>query len=265
MKSCRQPAGHIGEVRHNCQFFLGRRSARAAGSSHRDRRMLAAARWTSKGEYDAPVSPGRSPMVLWLLGGLAEAQAPDPLRRPSTTILNGQPVPAEMFDQSFLAVVPIGQLNTIVRQTLGVVGPPESILAVADGYLVTYRRVRNARCRSVSMATARSSACSCSRRSRPARTLRPCSTTLRPCRAETSHLVLKDGEVLHAHNETEPLAVGSAFKLGVLAVLKRRYRHRRTGVGRRRDTRGATGVAADRHASRPFPSARRLRCIPSPR
>jgi hypothetical protein len=34
-----------------------------------------------------------------------------------------------------------------------------------------------------------------------------------------AYLVMKDGEVVFAHNEGEPLAVGSAFKLGILAVL----------------------------------------------
>jgi hypothetical protein len=157
--------------------------------------------------------------LLLALGSLvAQAQSPDPARDAIATILNGQPVPAEMFDQSFLDVVPIGQLNAIVSQTLALTGPPESIIAVADGYLVRTvgyeMRVQislNGAGKIIGLFF-----------HAPVGTSKDVATLLNDLKAlpgKTSYLVLKDGEVLHAHNETEPLAVGSAFKLGVLAVL----------------------------------------------
>ena len=72
-----------------------------------------------------------------------------------------------------------------------------------------------------------------------------------------AYLVMKDGEVLHAMNEDEPLAVGSAFKLGILAVHQRPDRGRRARVGPRRGARGGGPLAADRARSRRGRRARR--------
>jgi beta-lactamase class A len=146
------------------------------------------------------------------------AQDADPLKDTLATILSGEPVPAEMFDQAFLAQVPIDQVNAILQQTLAAIGAPESIIAISGGYLV---RTATHEMR-VQIATDAEGEVSTLLLHGAIETGKDVATLVKDFETlpgKVAYLVLKDGDVLHARNESEPLAVGSGFKLGILSVL----------------------------------------------
>lgn len=159
--------------------------------------------------------------LLMLLGGALAAESDDftAEKLMLMRLFGTDPLTADMFAPSFLAQVSMEQVLEVFAKTRAAVGPPVSIEQSGRGsYLVhtaTYQiPVDLGLDPSGRVATL---------------LLHPASpnfagigdvlAAIDGLRGEVGYLVTRDGAVLHAHGQTRPIAVGSAFKLGVLAVV----------------------------------------------
>jgi hypothetical protein len=159
--------------------------------------------------------------LLMLLGGALAAESDDftAEKLMLMRLFGPDPLTADMFAPSFLAQVSMEQVLEVFAKTRVAVGPPVSIEQSGRGsYLVhtaTYQiPVDLGLDPSGRVATL---------------LLHPAAPNfagigdvlgaIDGLRGEVGYLVTRDGTVLHAHGQTRPIAVGSAFKLGVLAVV----------------------------------------------
>jgi len=133
-------------------------------------------------------------------------------------VLGGAPLRAEDFADSFLAQVPLAEVQRVIARTAETVGPPEAVERTDEGY-----RVRSATHEmSVLMsldARGRIAALLLRPPLEIGRTAVSYLEELKALPGETAVLVLEDGKPLFAHRAQDALAVGSAYKLGILAAL----------------------------------------------
>lgn len=153
----------------------------------------------------------------------APAAAQEPAQSAETAILRemlgAAPLSAGQFTPDLLAQVPLPQLQAIVDQLKGLMGPVTEVRIVGPGRFVVATATHEMPVQMTLNAAGDIMGIFFS----PPADLRATAESLLPSLAvgdEYAYLVTKDGEILFAHNERERLAVGSAFKLGVLAVLK---------------------------------------------
>lgn len=142
-------------------------------------------------------------------------------------MFSGDPIRAEMFAPAFLAQVPLEQVQTITDQLTGTIGPVVEISPAggdlaSDDYIVTSA----SHTLSVILVLDEAGKVAALRVQPPVQVDRSIEEILREMAAlsgSVGYFVTRDGQVLHAHNGEEPLAVGSAYKIGILAVLVEKF------------------------------------------
>lgn len=135
-----------------------------------------------------------------------------------TAILSGETIREELFSQVFLAQVSLAQIRAATEQIIDDIGPLVAIDEQGELYLVktsTHEMPIQIVLDENGQITGL--------------LFRPAVLTgmdrgdifeaIHALEGEISYLVTRDGEALYQHNSDLPLAVGSAFKLAVLAVL----------------------------------------------
>lgn len=159
--------------------------------------------------------------ALWLISAPAGAQ--EPAQAPETAMLRemfeGAPLRADQFTPDLLAQVPLPQLQAIVDQLKGLMGVVREVRIVAPGRYIVVTATHEMPVQMTLNAAGDVMGIFFS----PPADLSATAESLLPGLAagdRYAYLIMKDGKVLFAHNERERLPVGSAFKLGVLAVLK---------------------------------------------
>ena len=133
-------------------------------------------------------------------------------------LLSGEPAVVADFQPAFLASVPIAQLNAVLAETLKSVGPPIAIVPREGGYSVATAGYEMF----VQISLDSKGKIAGLLLHPPVSTNRDLPAILGDIASaaqRAAYLVIKDGEVVSEHNSDAPLAVGSAFKLAVLAVL----------------------------------------------
>ena len=153
--------------------------------------------------------------------GLSGAALADPLDADEQVLMKlfgTAPITADMFTPAFLSQASLTQILSVFDQTRTIVGAPLSITKTADGYVVgtalykvpvTIKLDSDGRIASMLIKT-------------PIQNFKDPTDILAAIGAlngKVAYLVMKNGEVLYAQQQTAPLAVSSGFKLGVLAVL----------------------------------------------
>jgi beta-lactamase class A len=129
------------------------------------------------------------------------------------------PITADMFTPGFLAQVSLGQILAVFAKTRSTVGPPQSIVPSGTSYIV--RTATYSVPVDIALDPEGKVAGLLIRPAVPNfASLDAVLAAVKALRGEVAYLVTKNGETLYASNETLPLAVGSAFKLGVLAALQ---------------------------------------------
>lgn len=136
-------------------------------------------------------------------------------------LLGETPVTPESFAPSFLGVVSFEQVETILGTTRAQIGPVVSIIPIGGQY-----RVETATHEMDVRITLDTGGRVAGLLLQPPvalhRTLADLVADFAALPGRTAWLVTRNGEVLAASNAGEPLAIGSAFKLGILAALKDR-------------------------------------------
>ncbi|GLQ55998.1 serine hydrolase [Devosia nitrariae] len=158
--------------------------------------------------------------VLALIGP-ACGQEDGAARREQEVILGllGQaPVEENQFTPEFLAQVPLAQVEQLLVQIKSTIGTPEEVRPTEDGYVVETRthtmpvqitldeagRISSLLFRPPVQSNA---------------SIADIAAQFDDLEGTVSYLVVRDGEVLAERDADTPLAVGSAFKLAVLALL----------------------------------------------
>ena len=157
--------------------------------------------------------------ALWLVSPTISQES---AQAPETAILRemfeGAPLRADQFTPELLAQVPLPQLQAIVDQLEGLMGEPTMVRIVGPGRFAVVTATHEMPVQLTLDTDNDIMGIFFS----PPIDLRATAESLLPALAggdRYAYLVMKDGEVIYAMNEDEPLAVGSAFKLGSLAVL----------------------------------------------
>ena len=129
-----------------------------------------------------------------------------------------EPLEAEWFTESFLSQVPVAQLTAGLESFAAQLGAYKGLEGETSPFTVRFSR---------GTATAQIALDAQGRIDRllltdlvPDISVDEAVTQIAALPGETSVLVLKNGEVVVAHNADAPLGVGSAFKLAVLAALQ---------------------------------------------
>ncbi|MDR3474189.1 MAG: serine hydrolase [Devosia sp.] len=161
-------------------------------------------------------------LALLMLFGTALAAKSDDFTAEQLVLLKlfgTDPITADMFAPSFLAQVSMEQVLEVFSKTRAAVGPPVSIERSGRGsYLVrtaTYQVP-------VDLGLDQSGRVAALLLHPPSPNFADVTDVLAAIdglKGKISYLVTRDGAVLYARGQTRPIAVGSAFKLGVLAVV----------------------------------------------
>jgi beta-lactamase class A len=158
-----------------------------------------------------------TPLAHAASGTIADMTAPQLLER---LLVDGE-AQADDFAPAFLAAVPLEQVNTILAELKVSLGAPESISEdgprleiTTQSHKMVVELYRDADGRINGLLF------------KPAvpikGTLDDAVAALNAFKGQSALLVTKNGTVLTAHESTTPLAVGSAFKLGVLKELNQK-------------------------------------------
>jgi beta-lactamase class A len=133
-------------------------------------------------------------------------------------LLSDAPISEAQFTPQFLAQVPVAQVEQLLAEIKSTIGPVESVTRTADGYTVETRthsmpvqitldidgRIAGLIFRPPVQSNA---------------SVGEIAAQFDELEGEVAYLVTTDGEVVAQSNADAPLAVGSAFKLGILALL----------------------------------------------
>lgn len=153
-----------------------------------------------------------------VLTGASQSHAGEKERDALRALLGKETANEKMFAPAFLAQVPFAQIQAITSQIRSSIGTPTEIVEQDESYLVkskthemptTIVLNENGKIIGLLFRTA---------------TLTGQSDTeilagMNELGGDIAYLVIKDGKTLHQQNADEKLAVGSAFKLGILAAL----------------------------------------------
>ena len=154
-------------------------------------------------------------IVLSLFGATtAQAQTPET----ALIKLLSEPLRTQDFAPAFLQAVPEETLRQVVDQVAGAVGPIENVVETNDGYLISGQNAR---------VTAKIGFDGDGRIATlffnppipNGVTLDQATKALADLGPEVSWLVIKNDKILSEQDADTPMAVGSAFKLGVAAVV----------------------------------------------
>lgn len=133
-------------------------------------------------------------------------------------LLSDAPVTEEQFTAAFLAQVPLAQVEQLLAEIRSTIGPVEGVTPTDDGYTVETRTHSmpvqitldtNGRIAGLIFRPPVQSNAS----------VAEIAAQFDELEGEVAYLVTTDGEVVAQSNADAPLAVGSAFKLGILALL----------------------------------------------
>ena len=134
-------------------------------------------------------------------------------------LLSEAPAEAAQFAPAFLAAMPVEQLQPVLDGIKSAIGPVETITHQSDMDYLVETASHTIQAQIGLDADGRITGIFF----RPAIAKdRPVADVLGELSAiapQSAYLVTLNGEVVHAHNADQPLAVGSAFKLGILAAL----------------------------------------------
>ena len=165
------------------------------------------------GEVTGGATGGTGGVTGGATGGAAAMDARGALER----FLTIRPIQAEWFAESFLAEVPLSQLEPGLRSITDQLGTYQGVEGNGSPFTVRFSR---------GTATAHISLDAQGQIDRLLLTdldfggLDETVTRIAALPGQTNALVLKDGEAVAAHNADTPLGVGSGFKLAVLAALQ---------------------------------------------
>lgn len=161
-------------------------------------------------------------LALLLSGAAAEAQSQAQAPNGSEmlrALLAPEPVSAERFAPSFLEQVPLDRVRSILDDLRGRLGSVTAVVEQPDGYAVrseshevAARIALDAEGRIVMLVFGAPVAL--------AGDLRSALAAFEELPGDTAWLVTRDGTILSQRASDTPMAVGSAFKLGVVAALE---------------------------------------------
>jgi hypothetical protein len=133
-------------------------------------------------------------------------------------LLGPSPVTAEQFTPEFLAQVPLAQVEQLLSQIKTTIGAPEEVRSTADGFEVE-TRTHTMPVQITLDADRRISSLLFRAPVQRNASVADIAAQFDGIEGSVSYLVMRDGEVLAERGADTPLAVGSAFKLAVLALL----------------------------------------------
>lgn len=159
-------------------------------------------------------------MVVSLIGGGATAQGAEFTAEQAVLmkLFGSDPITPEMFTAGFLAQVSIEQVLAVFAKTRATVGPPVSIEQSGSSYIV-HTATHQVPVDIGLDASGRIAGLLIHPAAENFASIDQLFAAITSAARDVSYLVTRDGEVLYAAGQTRPLAVGSAFKLGVLAAL----------------------------------------------
>jgi len=157
-------------------------------------------------------------MTILIGGGAAVARNVDEDKAVIEMLLGETPVTAESFTPGFLEAVPLEKVREVLKAASEQIGPVVSIKALDEVYRVTTAThemdvllTRDAKGRISGLLLHPPVALN--------KSLAELADELGALPGEVAYLVTRNGEVLASRDADKPLAVGSAFKLGILAAL----------------------------------------------
>jgi len=157
--------------------------------------------------------------VLALVGLVrAQEDGVPPEEQVILDLLGPDPVTAEQFTPEFLAQVPLAQVEQLLAQIKTTIGAPEEITRTADGYEVE-TRTHSMPVQITLDAEGRISSLLFRAPVQSNVSIADITAQFDDLEGTISYLVVRDGEVLAEREADTPLAVGSAFKIAVLALL----------------------------------------------
>ncbi|HVX80292.1 MAG TPA: serine hydrolase [Devosiaceae bacterium] len=157
-------------------------------------------------------------MTLVLAGGVARADDFTPAELVLMKLFGSDPITPEMFTANFLAQVSMPQILSVFAKTRATVGPPVSIEEAGNSYIVhtaTYRIPvdigldPDGRVAALLLHPAVPTFA----------TIDDVFKAIDALKGQAAYLITRNGEVLHAKSQTQPLAVSSGVKLAVLAAV----------------------------------------------
>lgn len=159
--------------------------------------------------------------VLLILGLLGPAHAEDHVLDEAAVIeslLSETPPGTERFTPEFLAAIPPAQITALIEDIRADIGPVEAVRAEGGAYVV--ETATHAMPVEIALdAEGRIAGLFFRPALERGLGLAEAAERLAALEGEVSYLVMREGEVLAEANADAPLAVGSAFKLGILALL----------------------------------------------
>lgn len=158
-------------------------------------------------------------LAALLAGPPAIAQQQPDERAVIETLLGPAAVTAEMFHPRFLEAVPIGEVRTLLQGVRETIGAPVTIADRGNGHFLVTTASHDL---PVQLALAPDGRITTLFLKNPLPldlTLEAALSGFGTVAAEHAYLITRNGVVVAARAAAEPLAVGSAFKLGILAVL----------------------------------------------
>ncbi|MDA0265742.1 MAG: serine hydrolase [Cyanobacteria bacterium] len=150
-----------------------------------------------------------------------EAPVPAAIVTPAQALerlFTAETVESDWFAPSFLQQVPLDQIQSLLATIGGQLGPLRQVDAHGEGFALTFER--GAAQAQISLDGQGRIASLLLSPADPPLSLEEAAERIAAFPGEASLLVLGDGRVLAAVNPEQPLAVGSAFKLAVLAALR---------------------------------------------
>jgi len=133
-------------------------------------------------------------------------------------LLGGSPVSQEQFTPEFLAQVPLAQVEQLLDEIKSTIGAVESVTRTADGYVVE-SRTHSMPVQITLDGNGRIAGLIFRPPVQKDASVADIAAQFDDIEGDVSYLVMQDAEVLAERNADEPMAIGSAFKLGVLALL----------------------------------------------
>jgi beta-lactamase class A len=173
--------------------------------------------WSSLASGISGTDTMRGATLSLALGLAAFPADADPAADMVQQLLTAPPEAAQ-FAPAFLAAVPLTDIAALLEGLRSTIGPPTDIAVTGDTLVITTATHRM-RGRIGLDGDGRVAMLFLEPPEPMVADLDSALAAIRALGTETAWLVLRDGTVLAAEGASEPLAVASAFKLGVLAVL----------------------------------------------
>jgi beta-lactamase class A len=159
--------------------------------------------------------------AMLLIGLAGAAMAQDEAATPEAVIetLLKEEARAEQFSSAFLQSVPLEQIEALLGQIRTTIGPPVTIARRGDLYEVTTQTYSM----DVEIGLDGDGRVAGLRLHAPFRldaSIEDAAAALNQLPGEVSYLIVRDGEVLAEKDPDKSMAIGSSFKLAILALVK---------------------------------------------